>query len=90
MINVFFRHEEIHGAFLVSLYSPVNCIACRGLDISIINVGNVIRGTVVAFAVAWRQLHEESIGGMVKMQMSNVHAIMASDTVDRRAERITA
>ncbi len=46
IINVFFRDREAHGIFLVSVCSPVNCVSCHGLDVSIITVSR--RGTAVA------------------------------------------
>ncbi len=75
-INVFFRDEEARGVFLVSVCFPVNGISCYGLDISIVPVSNVIRGTAVAswFSLprkdAVARLHKVSMSVMVIMQMS--------------------
>ncbi len=49
-INVFLRDGEALGSFLVSVCSPVSCIACHGLDVSIITRSTIRSRTVGATA----------------------------------------
>ncbi len=56
MLHVFFQDREAHGVFLVSVCSPVNCITCHGLDISIISVSRRRTAGFPCFSLPRRML----------------------------------
>ncbi len=68
MINVFFWDREAHGIVLVSVCSPVNCIARHVLSIGIIIVNNIRHGQLELLVCCCRrrtsspqpELHEAS------------------------------